>query len=476
MALGMGTTTPRARTAIVLLAVFVLADCSGHTAVRREAQRQVKAAVQALSRANGVRKNDEVAQALRAFYEGDDYQPIWIDGRRPKPAWDALLEALAGAEREGLDPRRYEIEALRARRTETTKPGLLRRDEIESSVVGETEVHLSRAFLAYASHLVNGELDPTTLDASWVPKPRKADLAGALERVRATGDVQGALDALAPHHPGYLRLRAALEKARTESPDRRRQIELNLERWRWLPEDLGARHIVVNIPSYELRLVEQGRETLRMRVVVGKRFNPTPVFSDEITYITFSPKWNVPETILTDEILPALRKDDSYLEAHDMEIVKKGKVVDAGDVDLDDPKSFQVRQRSGDANALGLVKFVFPNQFDVYLHDTPADALFSRSERALSHGCVRVEKPGELAEQLLRDEPKWDRAAIDTAMHSGEEQSVTLKQPVPVHIVYWTAWTEEDGSVRYADDVYGLDRLQAAALDHARPERRAATR
>jgi len=351
---------------------------------------------------------------------------------------------------------------------------MLSAEVLPEAVVGETELRLSRAFLEYASHLRRGELDPTSVDATWVPRPRETDLAAVLDRVRSTGDVPGTLAALAPQHPGYTRLEAALERLGAGDPLRRRQIELNLERWRWLPEDLGERHIVVNIPSYELSLVEGGREALHMKVIVGKRFNATPVFSDEITYIAFSPKWNVPEKILTEEILPALEKDDSYLESHDMEIVKDGKVVDKDDVDLDEPKTFQVRQRSGDANALGLVKFVFPNKFDVYLHDTPGDALFARNERALSHGCVRLEKPTELAEQLLKDQPKWTRAAIEKAMHSGEEQSAILTHPVPVHIVYWTAWAGEDGAVQYADDVYGHDRLQAAALDRARPERRAA--
>jgi murein L,D-transpeptidase YcbB/YkuD len=456
--------------AMVLLALA----CAGCSREDSEGRRQVKAALDAAFKTKVGRSPDEAAlwKDVRRFYEAAAYAPLWIDGTRPRSRWDRLLSALEAADKHGLDAAAYDIDGLRAQRAEAKKKGLLGRQEIDPATVGETDVQLSYTFLKYASHLRQGELDPESVDAEWRARSHKVDLVAALGEAGRTGDVEGTLDGLVPRHPGYKRLEAALESLRrSPAPDaaRVRQIELNLDRWRWLPDDLGERHVLVNIPSYDLKLVEHGKPTLVMRVVVGKALGPTPVFSDEITAITFSPRWNVPLKILTDEMIPALKEDGDYLEKHDMEVVKDGQVVSLGDVDMDEPKTFQVRQRPGPSNALGFVKFVLPNEFDVYLHDTPSGALFARTERAFSHGCVRVEKPRELAEALLRDQPKWDRTAIETAMHSGEEQSVKLTQPVPVHIVYWTAWVEEDGTLRFADDVYGHDRTQAAALERSRP-------
>jgi murein L,D-transpeptidase YcbB/YkuD len=246
------------------------------------------------------------------------------------------------------------------------------------------------------------------------------------------------------------------------------QIELNMERWRWLPEKLGDRHILVNIPSYELTVFDGGSAVLGMRVVTGKADSPTPIFSDEMTEVVFNPYWNIPRSILRNETLPAILRDPGYLERNNLEVVRAGKVVDPGSIDWsDDDFHYQLRQRPGAKNSLGLVKFLFPNQFDVYLHDTPADSLFARNERDFSHGCVRVEKPEELAEYVLKDQASWTRDKIVAAMHSGREQHVALKRPIPVYIVYETAWADADGTVHFLDDVYGHDATQARLLPHA---------
>lgn len=440
--------------------------CSRKDPAAREAREHLRASLGgAAPRPATSRAAREIEKDVRQFYERADYWPAWFDGTRPKAGWDDLLRTFERVQKQGLDPEAYDLDDLRARRGQAQKTGLLRRESFAPAEVAAIDVELTRAFLRCASHLSRGELTPDAVHEEWTGQPRALDRVAALEEALRSGEIEEALVKLAPTHPGYTRLVTALESA---PPERRRQIELNLDRWRWLPADLGTRFIVVNIPSYELRLFEDGRQTMQMRVVVGKKFDPTPVFSDEMTYVTLNPAWNVPATILTEEILPALKDDRDYLAKHDMELVKDKEVVDIGDVDLDDPKSFVLRQRPGPANPLGQVKFVFPNQFDVYLHDTPADALFARTERAFSHGCVRVEKPLDLAAQLLRDQPRWDRAAIEKAIATGEEQSVTLAKPLPVHIVYWTAWVENDGSLHFADDVYGHDKTQTVALDRAR--------
>ena len=243
---------------------------------------------------------------------------------------------------------------------------------------------------------------------------------------------------------------------------------MNLERWRWAPRDLGDKYILVNVPAYQLQVMEGDKPTLAMRVIVGAPDNPTPIFSDDMRYVVFSPYWNIPEDILRKETLPHLAKDPDYLERNHIEVVgTSGKdVVDASSIDWSDEgalKKVRFRQAPGDENALGLVKFIFPNHFNVYLHDTPADRLFFKPKRALSHGCIRVEKPVALAEFVMGlDHPDWTPQRIAAAMHANQEQTVSLKTPLPVHIGYWTAWVEPDGkTVTYTDDPYGIDQVHA---------------
>jgi murein L,D-transpeptidase YcbB/YkuD len=246
--------------------------------------------------------------------------------------------------------------------------------------------------------------------------------------------------------------------------DRIRQIELNLERWRWLPETLGERYILVNIPTFHLTAVDHGRPALQMRVVAGKHDSPTPIFSDEMTTVVFSPYWNVPPDIARNETIPAVMRDPGYAYRNNLEVVRAGRVLDPWSVDWSNPGRVQFRQRPGAHNALGGVKFMFPNQFDVYLHDTPADALFVRVERDYSHGCVRVEKPFELAQWVLEDQTQWTPEKIRAAMASGREQHVALKRHIPVYIVYETAWVDDDGTVQFRDDIYGHDARQERIL------------
>jgi L,D-transpeptidase YcbB len=202
-----------------------------------------------------------------------------------------------------------------------------------------------------------------------------------------------------------------------------------------------------------------------MRVVVGAQDNRTPIFADQMTHIVFSPFWNVPPSIASEETLPAVQNDPGYLARNNLEVVgTSGKVLDPYSVDWSNPSSYRFRQRPGTSNSLGLVKFMFPNQYDVYLHDTPADALFARPMRALSHGCVRVEQPTKLARYLLRDSPEWSEDRIDAAMHAGRENHVKLKKPIPVYLLYMTARaSHEDGSVHFRRDIYGYDEQHSRA-------------
>ncbi len=242
---------------------------------------------------------------------------------------------------------------------------------------------------------------------------------------------------------------------------RMRQVALNLQRWRWMPDDLGDQHFMVNVPYFHLTAREHGKPVMDIRVVVGKVGNNTPLFSDEMETVVFSPYWNIPDSIAQGETLPAMAKDPSYLAKQNIEIVRtSGEAVSASDVDWNNAESlkgYSFRQRPGAGNALGHVKFLFPNSHNVYLHDTPADNLFGKPTRAFSHGCIRVEEPEQLAKYVLREYPEWDEPSIFTAMHSGVEKHVKLKQKVPVHIVYFTAWVDENGGLHFQPDIYGYD-------------------
>ncbi|MDQ3417673.1 MAG: L,D-transpeptidase family protein [Acidobacteriota bacterium] len=245
------------------------------------------------------------------------------------------------------------------------------------------------------------------------------------------------------------------------------QIAMNMERWRWLPRDLGDRFMLVNIPEMSLDVFDNDKVALTMRVVVGKQDTPTPIFNDEMTYLVFSPYWNVPDSIAQGETLPAVINDPGFLQRTNMEVVDKaGNVVDPSTVDLNDPAAYRFRQKPGGDNSLGLVKFMFPNQFNVYLHDTPADSLFERAARSFSHGCVRVEDPVALAQYVLRDQPEWTADRIREAMEAGTEKHVKLKSPIPVFLGYWTARVRPDNTVQFRRDVYEVDgKLQARLND-----------
>lgn len=246
------------------------------------------------------------------------------------------------------------------------------------------------------------------------------------------------------------------------------QIALSLERWRWQGRGAGGKSIVVNIPTFELHAYEGGREALSMRVITGKPDSPTPVFAQAMTSVVFSPYWYVPPNIAQEETMTAARRDRGYLRRMNLDVLRGDEVVDPARVDwARAAANVSFRQRPGAANALGLVKFLLPNPFQVYLHDTPDRALFGRSTRAFSHGCVRLEKPEALARWVLEGQPEWTFARIAAAMRGGRENAVPLAEPVAVSIGYFSVWVDEDGTVEFRPDVYRHDAAQSPLLEPA---------
>jgi murein L,D-transpeptidase YcbB/YkuD len=248
------------------------------------------------------------------------------------------------------------------------------------------------------------------------------------------------------------------------------QIIVNMERWRWIPKRFEPNYVLVNIPDYTLHVIENNKEALNMRVIVGKTLNATPVFSDYIEYVVLAPYWNVPWSIIENELRPKLIANPvGTLNRLDMEVVrgygKKAVVVDPTSINwasaTQENFKYTVRRRPGPKNDLGDVKFIFPNSQDIYLHDTPHDELFSQGKRGFSHGCVRVQEPLKLAEYLLRDKPGWDLQTIQDTIATRREKYVTLKEKLPVYLVYFTAWADENGVMHFRDDIYGHDKALA---------------
>jgi len=260
--------------------------------------------------------------------------------------------------------------------------------------------------------------------------------------------------------------RQTLAHLNTPLSQRVDQLRLTLERWHWLPDRFTEPPIVVNIPEFRLRAFDSGGNVvLTMNVIVGKAFrHRTPVFEQDMRYVVFRPYWNVPPSIQRSETVPAIQKDRDYVAKKGFEVVTRGgQVVTSGTITDEVLAELRagkvaVRQKPGPTNALGLVKLMFPNEYNVYLHSTPAPQLFSQARRDFSHGCIRVEKPAELAAWVLRDKPDWSLAQVQAAMTSGRDNvQVNLTSPIPVLILYGTAVVDPEGTVQFFDDIYGYD-------------------
>ncbi|WP_404366046.1 murein L,D-transpeptidase [Marinobacter sp.] len=485
-------------------------------------------------------------QALSNFYEDRGYALAWerVEDR------NALVAAIENVSADGLIPTDYHFAALKELMSQPL-------EDLQLEELIDLELLLSDGFLMLGSHLLEGKVNPETIDVEWVANRRQRLLAPVLTSALQAGDVAAAIDGLRPAHAGYHALVQARKELAAElsgqewhliasgpaikagtrdermpairsrldltvegqegdtaaqpdemvydpalvfavkqfqarhgleadgvvgratlaalniSPEMRlHQIDLNLERWRWLPDDLGETHVMVNIAAFELKLVDRGQEILRQRVIVGRPFRQTPVFSDRIRYLVINPTWTVPRKLMVQDQLPEVIRDASYLERLGFHVYQgwgaNRQLIDPATVDWSSLSArnfpYQLVQQPGPLNALGQIKFMFPNKFDVYLHDTPARGLFGKTERSFSSGCIRVEDPLELARLLLASQADWSGERIQQTVASGQLQTVLLKKPVPVHLEYWTAWADEAGQVQFRNDIYSRDQRLLAAL------------
>jgi murein L,D-transpeptidase YcbB/YkuD len=351
---------------------------------------------------------------------------------------------------------------------------------------------LTQGLARYRSIVAGGGWPRVPAGKALKPGMSDARVPVLRERLRATGDFSGPAsegrrydDALKAavlafqerHHLGVDGIvgPATLAAINISAEDRVNQIRVNLERMRWVYDALPADLLLVDIAGQEVQLLRGEKPVWKSRVIVGRTERPTPVFRDQVEYLEINPKWTVPPTILEKDILPAMRKDPAYLQKKGLEVVTRdGEPVSPGSVDWNAPAAsfpYMIRQPPGDRNALGHVKFMFPNRYSVYLHDTPNRDLFSKPRRLYSSGCVRVERPWELAEHLLRNPERWNQEKFEEIVASRKTRWLHLKKPLPVILAYWTAEAGADGMVRFREDVYERDAAVLAALDGQGPIR-----
>ena len=243
--------------------------------------------------------------------------------------------------------------------------------------------------------------------------------------------------------------------------DRIRQVQVNMERWRWMPRKMEDRYVLINIPEFKLRLFEHGEVAAQHAVIVGKAYKESPVLKSAIKHLVLNPYWNVPGNIASEELLGDIQHNPSFLRTNNMEVIgARGKIINPGSVNWDQYSAsnfpFRLRQRPGAKNALGKIKFIFPNKYDVYLHDTPSRYLFDYDTRTFSHGCIRAENPELLASELLRDNSGGAR--IRDMINQGETRTVPLPEPVPIYVTYFSTWVGEDGTPSFYSDIYDRDR------------------
>ena len=240
-----------------------------------------------------------------------------------------------------------------------------------------------------------------------------------------------------------------------------KQIMINMERLRWLPDEIENDFLLINIPEFKLHVFENGKKSWDFKVVVGKAATKTSIFSGSISQIILNPYWNVPKSIIRNEMLPIIKRNPNYLSKNNFEVISGNKIINPSTINWYNYKKnipYAIRQKPGDDNALGKIKFVFPNNFSIYLHDTPSKNLFNETKRAFSHGCIRAQEPKKLALYLLRNDKNWNEKKLDSIFSENKTFNIALQPNMPIYIVYFTAWVNSSGELNFRNDIYNLDK------------------
>ncbi len=419
--------------------------------------------------------------ALKAFYAKPEAKLLWVKGNAITEQSKKLLDAMRRADTFGLESAAFS--------------NVLSLASAEAQIeAADTEIEMALGALKYARYARGGRVDPPSLSANIDMRPRLYEPGSLLTALAIAPSVDVYLENLHPQHAGFRALKEALAKVRDEKDEAgrasgkdersgtERRLIVNMERWRWLPDNLGNFYVWDNVPEQLTRVYHDSEKVLEERIVVGKAKTPTPMFSAPMRFVIFQPSWGVPDGIKTNEIGPMLRRAQARqsggwlfgnndaatraLSRHELKVYSGGREVNPDSVDWArvDIRQFQFTQPPSPKNVLGVVKFRFPNKFDVYMHDTADRNLFSRSVRTFSHGCMRVQNPLKLAETILAYDKGWSRGHVQSLAARSGTTSVTLDKTVPVHIVYFTASVDQSGKLHSHADIYGMDSRVASAL------------
>lgn len=435
-------------------------------------------------------------KTLTQFYESRSFKPAWCDDKGINSFVQDFVKCIQNADLEALNPDDYHLLGIQKliNQIGQNKSSIIK---LNPGLLADIDLLVTDAFLLYASHLLAGRVDPETFDPQWHAQRREADLSNVLIKALEKGAIKQSLMELTPQYNGYRQLRDALRRYKkfhqNGLPDTNainiktikalntnreiKKIQLNMERWRWLPHDLGKKYILVNIADFKAEVIEDNRQIMEMKVMVGKNYRQTPVFSGKMIYLVLSPYWNIPKSIMLEDKLPLIRQDPRYPYRAHIEVLQtiNGEILrfDPNTIDWntinEDNYPYDFRMKPGPWNPLGQIKFMFPNKYNVYIHDTPSKGLFANSLRTFSSGCIRIEKAMELAEYLLnKNSGNWNRDKIESSLELNSEEKIKLDEPIMVHILYWTAWVSEDNIIHFREDIYGRDELLEKAYFSSR--------
>ena len=433
----------------------------------------IVAAIRAKIADPALRKNaaDGDIAAIEAFYNGRS-EAVWMTDMGFSNEAQAAIDEILNADDWGLSSDAFDLPPA------GNLPG-----SVEEQATSEIELNL--AILKYARYARGGRTDPAKLkNIDMRPTFRDPNLV--LAEIADAAKPDAYLQSLHPKHEQFHRLRQSLLKARAESeagakPRNLQKILINMERWRWMPEDLGTLHVLLNIPEFMAYIVKSGKTVHSEKIVVGKLVYATPIFSADLKTIVFNPEWTVPPTIVREDLLPRLRggggffgSNTSVLKQHGLQVNYKGKRVSPSSINWSTVNmgAISFTQAPGPTNVLGKVKFLYPNRHLVYMHDTIKRELLSLEVRAEGHHCPRVANPGKVAAVILAEDRGMPESEVDKLLKDGYNSSVAVQGRVPVHTAYFTASVDSEGKVLSFNDIYGLDAGVAAALlgKQAKPE------
>ena len=404
--------------------------------------------------------------ALEAFYAERGDPPVWITGMGFSAKAQSASNEIGKADDWGLRASAFEL-----------PPASDLPDNADDQAIAEIKLQL--AVLKYARFARGGRVDPSSLSVLIDQAPPLLDPKIVLTEIAASPTPDTYLQSLHPKHEQFQRLRQALLKARgvgddeaTKKPRNEQEIQrllINMERWRWMPADLGTVYVQDNVPEFMLYVVKNGKTIHSDKIAVGELRYATPIFSADMKTIVFNPEWTAPPTVVREDLLPNLRRGgawfggSSILRQHGLQVKYNGRTVDPGSINWNSVNvaSIAFTQPPGPRNVLGKVKFLYPNKHVVYMHDTIRRDLFKPTVRAIGHNCIRMEKPSRLAEVLLKQDKGWDAQKVKDLIDKGYDSAVNLDHPVPVHTTYFTAAVDDQGKVTSFSDIYALDRKVA---------------